>query len=103
MQHYRANPEVLPGELSAKLQSRMKMSDDQTSKVRAIITLRHGNITSLRDASAPGILQEFSQMEHEIADVLNPKQREQWHETADWVRITFLPTDPAARHTSESE
>lgn len=103
MQHYRANPEVLPGELSAKLQSRMNMSDEQTAEVLAIVTFRHGNITSLRDASAPGILQEFSLMEQEIADVLNPTQREQWHETADWVRKTFLPTDPAARHASKPE
>lgn len=103
MQHYRENPEVFPDELSAKLQSRMNMSDDQTSKVRAIVTLRHGNITSLRDASAPGILQEFSLMEQEIADLLDPNQREQWHETADWVRKTFLPTDPAARHASNPE
>ena len=103
MQHYRENPEVFPEELSAKLQSRMNMSDDQTSKVRAIVTLRHGNITSLRDASAPGILQEFSLMEQEIADVLDPAQREQWHETADWVRKTFLPTDPAARDVGNPE
>ncbi len=96
MQHYRANPEVLPGELSAKLQSRMSMSDEQTAKVLAIVTLRHGNITSLRDASAPAVLQEFSLMEQEIADVLSPKQRELWHETADWARKTFLPIDPAA-------
>ncbi|TWT96523.1 hypothetical protein [Neorhodopirellula pilleata] len=103
MQHYRENPEVFPEELSAKLQSRMNMSDDQTSKVRDIVTLRHGNITSLRDASAPGILQEFSLMEQEIADVLDPAQREQWHETADWVRKTFLPTDPAARDVGNPE
>ena len=103
MQHYRANPEVLPGELSAKLQSRMNLSDEQTAKVRGIITLRHGNITSLRDASAPGILQEFSLMEQEIANVLNPTQRELWHETADWARKTFSPTDPAASHASEPE
>ena len=103
MQQYRANPEVLPGELSAKLQSRMSMSDEQTAEVLAIIKLRHGNITSLRDASAPGILQEFSLMEQEIADVLSPKQREQWHETADWARKTFLPLDPAGSHASEPE
>jgi hypothetical protein len=103
MQHYRANPESLPGELSAKLQSRMNMSDEQTAEVLAIVTLRHGNITSLRDASAPGILQEFSLMEREIADVLNPTQREQWRETADWARKTFLPLDPAARRASEPE
>jgi hypothetical protein len=97
MQHYRANPEVLPGELSAKLQSRMSMSDEQTAEVLAIIKHRHGNITSLRDASAPGILQEFALMEQEIADVLSPKQRELWHETAAWARKTFLPTDPTTK------
>lgn len=103
MQHYRANPEAMPGELSTKLKSRMSMSDEQTEKVLAIVTLRHGNITSLRDASAPGILQEFSLMEQEIADVLNPTQREQWHETADWVRKTFLPLDPAVRQGGKQE
>lgn len=103
MQHYRANPEVFPEELSAKLQSRMSMTDKQTAKVRAIITLRHGNITSLRNASAPGILQEFALMEQEIANVIDSKQRDQWHETADWVRTTFLPLDPAARQENEQE
>lgn len=103
MQYYRANPEVLPGELSAKLQSRMSMSDEQTAKVLAIITLRHGNIASLRDAAAPGILQEFSLMEQEIADSLNPEQRQQWHETADWARKTFLPIDPSARQRKKTD
>lgn len=103
MQHYRAHPEVFPEELSAKLQGRMRMSDQQTAKVRAIITLRHGNITSLREESAPGILQEFSLMEQEIADTLDPNQRQKWHETADWVRKTFLPLDPAVRQEREAE
>ncbi len=94
MQYYRANPDVLPAELSAKLQIRMNMTDEQTAEVLAVLKRRHGNIASLRNASTPGILREFSLMESEVADLLNPRQREQWHKTADWARKTFLPLDP---------
>lgn len=94
MQHYRAHPEVLPAEITDTLTSRLNLTDEQSQTVLAIITKRHGKIEEVRQASAPEIHSEFDLMEQEVADVMNEQQRQRWLETAQWVRESFLPSNP---------
>ena len=94
MQHYRAHPEALPSQITGSLTSRLSLNDEQSEKVLAIITHRHGRIEAVRQASAPEIHSEFDLMEQEIANVLEEHQRLRWHETAQWVRESFLPLNP---------
>ena len=98
MQHYRAHPEVVPGEITDTLTSRLSLTDEQSKEVLSVITKRHGRIENIRQASAPEIHSEFDRLEQEVAAVLNDKQKQRWLETADWVRKSFLPLNPDAPH-----
>lgn len=102
MQHYRAHPEALPSEITDTLASRLALNDEQSEKVLVIITHRHGRIEAARQASAPEIHSEFDLMEQEVADVLDEHQRRRWHETAQWVRESFLPLNPGKDEPNEN-
>ena len=94
MQHYRAHPEVLPEEITDTLTGRLNLTDEQSAKVLAVMTHRHGRIEAVREASAPEIHSEFDLLEKEVAAILNEDQEARWLATADWVRKSFLPRRP---------
>lgn len=96
MQHYRAHPEDLPAEIASTLDGRLGLTVTQSEEVLAVITHRHGRIEDMRQQSAPGIHSEFDAMENEVAAVLDEQQERQWREIADWVRRSFLPSNPNA-------
>ena len=94
MQHYRAHPEVLPTEITQTLARRLRLTEDQQSEVLKIISRRHARIEEVRQESAPEIHSEFDRMEQEVAAILDPRQKQQWLATAEWVRSSFLPLNP---------
>ncbi|MEM7559306.1 MAG: hypothetical protein AAF394_09290 [Planctomycetota bacterium] len=96
MQHYRTHPEVLPAEITDTLTSRLRLTEEQSQKVLAVISKRHGRIEQIRQTSSPEIHSEFDLLEKEVAAVLNETQRQRWLATADWVRKSFLPLNPEA-------
>lgn len=96
MQYYRAHPEVLPAEITRTLTSRLRLSEDQSKEILAVIQRRHARIEEARQASSPKIHSEFDLLEEEVAAVLTNKQKQRWLATADWVRKSFLPLDPEA-------
>lgn len=96
MQHYRAHPEVLPGEITDTLTSRLGLTDEQSAEVLAVITKRHARIEEIRQTSSPEIHSEFDLLEKEVAAALDNNQKQRWLETADWVRKSFLPLNPDA-------
>ncbi|MEM7477845.1 MAG: hypothetical protein AAF483_22900 [Planctomycetota bacterium] len=94
MQHYRANPDVLPAEITDTLTSRLGLTEDQSKAVLAVITNRHGRIEEVRQASSPEIHAEFDLLEDDVAALLNETQKQRWLSTAEWVRKSFLPINP---------
>ncbi|MEL6107409.1 MAG: hypothetical protein AAFU85_15320 [Planctomycetota bacterium] len=91
MQLYRAQPEVLPAEITDSLTGRLRLSRQQSADVLAIIVHRHAKIDQIRQESAPAIHREFDQMEKEVTALLDETQASRWHSTAQWVRRSFLP------------
>lgn len=91
MQYYRAHPKQLAAEVSVSLAKRLDLTSEQSEKVTEIITRRHGRIEHLRQSYAPEIHHEFDLMEQEVSDVLSEDQQRRWHETAAWVRQSYLP------------
>lgn len=98
MQHYRAHPEDLPGEITDTLTGRLGLSEDQSEQVLATIKHRHARIEEIRQTSAPGIHREFDLLEQEVANVLDERQKQRWLSTADWVRKSFLPLDRRSKN-----
>lgn len=96
MQHYRAHPELLPQEVTNTLTNRLKLTEEQSEQVLAVISHRHGRIEQIRQTSAPEINAEFDLMEQEVADILKKDQKPKWLSTADWVRKSFLPVNRKA-------
>ena len=96
MQHYRAHPEVLPGEITDTLTRRLRLTEKQSEEVLSVITRRHGRIEEVRQQSSPEIHSEFDLLEKEVAAVLTERQKQRWLVTAEWVRKSFLPMNPNA-------
>lgn len=95
MEHYRNHAEALPNDIVPRLQARLGLSDEQTERVREIISRRHPRILEFRNRVSGSMLDEFDAMEQEVASVLDADQAERWHAIAESVRARFLPAfDP---------
>lgn len=91
LNYYREHAGALPADIVPRLQVRLDLTAKQMEKVRAIIAIRHPRMIENRRQGAQAMLDEFRMMEHEIAGVLDPEQREGWHAIAQSVRQRFLP------------
>lgn len=94
MASFRNDPDSVPTEIADGLRSKLRLNQNQYDQALAIIELRHGNITTLRNEIAPEIHSEFDQLENELSEIFDESQTERWSEIAGWVRETFLPLNP---------
>lgn len=94
MEYYRHHAEASPQDILPRLQRRLTLTDDQTEKVREIISRRHPVMIESRRREAQTMLNEFRSMEGEIGKVLDANQQTLWHDIATSVRNRFLPPAP---------
>ncbi len=91
METYRNNSPVFAIDVSARLSSRLKLTDEQTGKVSEILERRHTRIIDFREQGSEAMHAEFDAMVDEIAMVLDEQQLSHWHSISESVRRRFLP------------
>jgi hypothetical protein len=74
-------PERGPERIVARMQSRLQLDDRQARQVRAIVEKRVAALQDVhRKVVDPLLVEQLEQFEAEVAEVLNPQQRVEWHE-----------------------
>jgi hypothetical protein len=100
METYRQQAPIFSEDIVSRLRVRLNLSDQQAAEVREIVERRHVHMIELRRSGSRSMHDEFTEMENEIAGVLDKQQAAAWHQIADFVRQRFLP--PIYGESSES-
>jgi hypothetical protein len=91
------HPEVALPEMAARIGSKLNLTPDQVHRVEQILLARQKSIEAIRSEVRPRLLQELDRLEQEVADALDPAQRQEWHDLCAHLRQTWLPPAPAPR------
>lgn len=94
LEYYRRNDDALVKDIIPRIRSRLTLTEEQSSQFKEIIERRHPRMLDIRREGANEMLAEFQAMEDEVAEVLDPKQRESWREIAGSVRNRFIAVRP---------
>lgn len=93
--HAIRHPEQTPMRITKRIQSKLRLSDEQAAKVREIITTRQKAIQAIRRDVQPRVEKELDGAKEDVAALLNPEQARQWRERFDYLRKTWIPEPPA--------
>jgi len=85
------NPQLAMPELAARIGYRLSLTPDQVTRVEKILLARERSIDAIRRRVQPQIVAELDKLEQEVADVLDPAQRQKWHDLCSHLRRTWLP------------
>jgi hypothetical protein len=88
------HPEEIPNRLTERLRNKLSLTDDQTKKVKAILTERQKAFTELRRAKRPKVERELKSLREEVAAVLDKDQARKWSKRFDRLRRQWLPPPP---------
>lgn len=94
LEYYRQNNDALVKDIIPRLRTRLALTEEQSSQFEEIIERRHPRILDVRRKGANEMLAEFQAMVDEVAEVLDPKQRESWRKIAESVRNRFIAVSP---------
>lgn len=94
LEYYRRNDDALVKDIIPRIRGRLTLTEEQSSQFKEIIERRHPRMLDIRREGANEMLAEFQAMEDEVAEVLDPKQRESWREIAESVRNRFIAVSP---------
>jgi hypothetical protein len=85
-----------PERIVARIRSRLQLDDRQAQQVQALVEKR---VAALQDAHRqvvdPLLAEQFERFEADVAEVLNPQQRAQWHEFMKPIPEKWYPLLPA--------
>lgn len=74
-------PEKGPERIVARMRSRLQLDDRQAEQVQAIVEKRVAALEKVhRQVVDPLLVEQLELFEAEVAEVLNPQQRAEWHE-----------------------
>ena len=94
LEYYRQNEDALVKDIIPRLRTLLNLTGEQTLQFEEIIERRHPRMLDVRRKGANEMLAEFQAMEDDVAEVLNPKQRESWRKIAESVRNRFIAVSP---------
>lgn len=94
LEYYRQNDDALVRDIIPRIRSRLTLTEEQSSQFKEIIERRHPRMLDVRRKGGNEMLAEFQAMEDEVAEVLDPKQREAWRKIAESVRNRFIAVSP---------
>ncbi|MBI5252459.1 MAG: hypothetical protein HY912_23440 [Desulfomonile tiedjei] len=99
------HPEEAPKRMTERVRSKLDLSEEQTAKVKAILTERQKEIQALRRRIQPEVENELQKAKEEVAAILRPDQAEKWRERFDQLRIWFpaLPPDGSSSPAKPEE
>jgi hypothetical protein len=81
-------------ELAVRIGHRLNLTPDQVHRVEQILLAREKNIDEIRRGVRPRIVAEVDKLEQEVGGLLDPAQRQKWHDLCAHLRRTWSP--PAA-------
>jgi xanthosine utilization system XapX-like protein len=90
------HPEEATAHFAARLANYLDLDAQQTEQVRRIIQRHQAALAQFRHEIQPRLEGELTQLEEEIAAVLNDSQKTKWHAHAASVRANWLPPAPPA-------
>ncbi len=85
------HPELFPPRATARLKSKLDLSDQQAEQVLEILTARQANIQALRREVQPNVEAELDAVRDEVSAVLNAEQAATWQHWLDDKRAFWLP------------
>jgi hypothetical protein len=91
-------PGEVPDRLVPMLRGKLDLNDEQTGKVDHIVRERHREIEKLRAEVQPRIDHQIDEMQSEIDAVLEPGQRDRWHEWVQSLRRRWGPEHHSRHH-----
>jgi hypothetical protein len=72
-------PEKQPERIVARMRSRLQLDDRQAQQVQAIVQKRVAALEDVHRQVDPLLARQLQLFEAEVAEVLNPQQRAEWH------------------------
>jgi hypothetical protein len=94
------SPSEVPDRLVPMLRGKLDLSEEQTAKVDQVVRQRHREIEKLRAEVQPRIDRQIEQMQSEIDAVLDPGQRDRWHEWVQSLQHRWGPDHRPRHHGS---
>ena len=73
-------PQRLPEIMTRNMQRRLRLTDEQADKVRAVLETRIANIREIMKETHPRLRAEIEAMHDEISTILDENQREKWEQ-----------------------
>jgi hypothetical protein len=91
------HPERAPDRIVARLHSKLKLNQEQTKKVEQIVKRRQAALMEIRREVQPQVIEQLDLFEQEVADVLQPDQKQRWHALLANLRTQWVPPMPPER------
>jgi len=88
------HPELGPPATAAWLQRKLELTDPQTTEIEKILRQRQAALVAIRREVQPAVEAELDLLEEQVSDVLDPEQRNQWHNWLGRMRRTWVPPVP---------
>lgn len=88
------NPRQTASRVAQHISRKLDLDPEQSRRVAEIVNQRQQALQAIRREVQPRVEGELSQLEKQIAEVLNEKQKEKWHATCDSYRRLWLPPVP---------
>jgi len=88
------HPEEIPNRLTERLRNKLSLTDEQTKKVKAILTERQKAFMELRRVTLPKVERELKCLREEVAAVLDKNQARKWSKRFDRLTPQWLPPPP---------
>jgi hypothetical protein len=92
--HAITHPEEFPQRVAQRLRSKLALTDEQASQVKAIITRRQKTIQAIRREFQPRLEQELDLTKEEVSAVLGPTKARQWQQRFEYFKRLWLPPPP---------
>jgi hypothetical protein len=88
------HPEEVPNRLTERLRNKLSLTDEQTKKVKAILTERQKALRELRRVMRPKVERELEHLREDVAAVLDKDQSHKWRKRFDRLRRQWMPPPP---------
>ncbi len=92
--HAMQHPEEAPARITAHLRRKFDLTRKQAKQVREIVVHRQQALQVIRREVQPRVMAELDRAEQEIAGVLTPAQKADWHQWFKQMRSTWIPPLP---------
>jgi hypothetical protein len=84
-------PRGVPAAIVARMRSRLALTDEQATRVEAVLRRRQERLLALRREVQPRVEAELDEAQREVAAELTPEQAAAWNARVEHLRKTWLP------------